>query len=151
MPAWMLLTATLAASAERPPSRANLLIDRSAEAYTVFTTIPADAMPRVGARLRGRVGVELAADADLDASVAAEWRRQVRRDDYAASGLRGRLPALLRELPGAPLGLTWNGGIAVTYGDCRHAEREFARWRAAPQDYAPPARDPLDPAHQLGR
>lgn len=149
MPACLLLLTT-ALTAASPPAipRTHLLIDRSASAYTVLTTVPADALAEVRRQIGSGGKLELRLDADLAYAVAEVWTAQVRRDDYAAD-LRSRLPVWLHEQPLTPLGLSWNGGIAVTYGDYRHAEREYERWRAAPQAYSPPtrARDPLAPDH----
>lgn len=38
--------------------------------------------------------------------------------------------------PRAPIGLTFEGGMAITYSDYRDAEKRFAAWKADPVRYA---------------
>lgn len=47
-----------------------------------------------------------------------------------------RVVALVQQQPGMPVGLTWDGGMAVTATDYTDAERRLAAYRADPRGYA---------------
>lgn len=47
-----------------------------------------------------------------------------------------RVVALVQQQPGMPVGLTWDGGMAVTATDYTDAERRLAAYRADPHGYA---------------
>ena len=53
---------------------------------------------------------------------------------------------------GAPWGLTWNGGIALTFNDYQHARRTYDSYKANPASYKPLRdlrRDPVNPGGHL--
>lgn len=52
------------------------------------------------------------------------------------AGVASRVLALARQQPGMPVGLTWDGGMAVTAGDYTAAERRLETYRADPAGYA---------------
>lgn len=54
------------------------------------------------------------------------------RNEYPELALREGLLAVLAENPGAPIGVTWNGGIAVTANDYAHARRSYDSFRLDP-------------------
>lgn len=47
-----------------------------------------------------------------------------------------RVFALARQQPGMPVGLTWDGGMAITANDYTAAERRLVAYRADPRGYA---------------
>lgn len=57
------------------------------------------------------------------------------RNEYPEVALRIGLLDVLVGNPGAPIGVTWNGGIAVTAGDYAHAKRMLELLRADPGRY----------------
>ena len=48
-------------------------------------------------------------------------------NDYKGYNLKRDLPKVLEGLADTPVGLTWNSGIAFTYGDYRYTEKTY-RW-----------------------
>ena len=52
---------------------------------------------------------------------------------------------------GAPWGLTWNGGIALTRNDYNHAKRTYESYRASPAAYKPTQDPGSDPVHPGGK
>jgi hypothetical protein len=110
----------------------NLEIDRSDPAYTVFRCLPlaqhADAAdPAQVARGVTRVDV-----ADLRNVLAEVHGQRVLRADLPALEVMEQLAALLESQPGVPVGLTWNGGIAITWTDYRYAQRSYAEYQPRP-------------------
>jgi hypothetical protein len=56
----------------------------------------------------------------------------VLKNDYPDVDLRAALLELLIRFPGTPIGITWNGGFAITAGDYREAETRLSRFREDP-------------------
>lgn len=73
------------------------------------------------------------------------------RNEYPELALREGLLAVLAENPGAPIGVTWNGGIAVTANDYAHARRSYDTFRLDPARYERerPQDRRRDPVHPL--
>ncbi|UXI66230.1 hypothetical protein [Tahibacter amnicola] len=142
--------ATLSATAA--DLRCDLLIDRSGKACSTFMCNPDGTRPEsVGANADGSKP-DFRSRADLVAAVNEEIRQRVKRDDYPEARLAERLPAWLKSNGGVPVGLCWNGGLAVTYGDYRTAERRLDEWQNDPGSARrpAPAADALNPMHSLG-
>lgn len=55
-------------------------------------------------------------------------RKRVLRDAMAGSGQDAlkQIGAFMLQMPGAPIGLTWDGGMAITAGDYDAAEKRHA-------------------------
>lgn len=73
------------------------------------------------------------------------------RNEYPELALREGLLAVLAENPGVPIGVTWNGGIAITANDYSHARRSYDAFRLDPARYEreKPQDRHRDPAHPL--
>ncbi len=128
----------------------HVVIDRSAPAYAVLVALPEGTSPPT-ARASA---LEVLAWAAFIARPEDPVRRAILHDEYCRADLAAELARLLSSAPGVPFGVTWNGGLALTYADYRAAERRLAAWRADPAAYAAaarsPAGDPLDPRVHLG-
>lgn len=115
----------------------SVLLLESKPAYAVFAGIPAgktaavrDALPadkRDQVRSYPWPAFRAEAQPMLDALFV--------RNDYPEVDLRRALLELLTEHPATPLGITWNGGIAITAGDYQHAQRQLETFRADPARY----------------
>jgi hypothetical protein len=133
-----------AAAAQPPPSSSGgasmpetlyVVIDRREPAYTLYTAIRADQVAGLAPELRASEAVQLVGLQDFTRDAADIVKAGVTSEEY---GLDGTLPTLLqvlRETPGTPIGITWNGGIAVTYTDYQHARRMHQRFLDDPAAY----------------
>lgn len=79
----------------------------------------------------------------------------VLRNDYPEVALHTGLLELLEAYPGAPFGITWNGGIAITALDYSWAEQQLDLFRSDPARYErerpkEPNKDRLHPLNHLG-
>lgn len=86
--------------------------------------------------------------ADLQKHVAANIQKNEYPDVKTVEGL----VALLQKFEGTLFGLTWNGGLAVTYNDYMHAQRTHGRYLSEPTFRARPKdrkRDPVHPGNHL--
>jgi len=82
-------------------------------------------------------------------------RGRIAKDDYPGSGVVSGIVALLDKYPGGPIGLTWNGGVAITYNDYQHAKKTYQKYLADPSEYErtrthDPRLDPVNPRGHLG-
>ncbi len=57
-------------------------------------------------------------------------------EDQPDTRVTARVIDLARQQPGMPVGLTWDGGMAITANDYSAAERRLAAYRANPARYA---------------
>jgi len=137
-------------------SQNHVLVDGTEQAYTVYAGIPDDKVAQVQAKL---------ADAPRDVALL-EWEKfvdaanryveaRVLKNEYPQSRTVEGVVALLRKYPGTPIGLSWNGGIAITYNDYQYAKRTYAQYKSDPAAYErnrvdDPRRDPLRPEGHLG-
>jgi hypothetical protein len=135
-----------------------VVIDQSEPAFIVFTGIPKGIDPKQLEEIQRKVS-------DRETLTMVPWSQFVEQlDEYA------RLVILRKDYPnirtmagiaclvaskqgaGAPWGLTWNGGIALTFNDYQHARRTYESYKAAPASYQPirdPRRDPVHPSGHL--
>lgn len=159
MPRYLLLIVVVLALAGCATTSAPLtagdevVIDASHPAYTVFIGIPAGRSAAVHAKLasappRVTIIAWQAFSADPKRYVAAHIRRNDYPDQRAAAGV----VELLHRYPSTPIGLTWNGGIAITRNDYRFAERTYQQFQADPNASVRPEKraDPVNPQGHLG-
>jgi len=129
-------------------------IDRSETAYTVFLAVAKDASEEQLEQLRSRAAQEEA----VELVTWAEFRRtrtkyldsRIVHDDYPGSKVVEGIIELLRRYASTPFGLTWNGGVALTFNDYEHAKRIYKKYLSDPDEYAAtrpkdPRRDPINP------
>ena len=139
-----------------PMSPSYVLIDSSEEAYTVFLLYP----PKTTEQQIEQFIAKYAADG-LKASIlpmeefAAATKQNVEariiKNDYPQVKIADGLASFLKGNPGAPVGLTWNGGIAVTKSDYAFAKKAYARYKSNPTEYehSRPKDRSQDPLHPL--
>lgn len=147
----------LVGCATTPPhltDRDFVVIDTSRPAYTVYLGIPADRYEAVRSRLElaQTASVQMlsweAFSADPDRYVAS----RIQRNDYPDQKTVPGILELLKRFPGTPIGLTWNGGIAITRNDYHYAEQTYQRYLANPSAEVreDPRKDPVNPKAHLG-
>ena len=69
-------------------------------------------------------------------ALEAKLHRWIVHESQPAAKVAQRVVALALQQPGMPVGLTWDGGMAVTANDYAHAERRLQAYRDDPQGYA---------------
>jgi len=133
-----------------------VLIDGTEQAYTVYAAIPSEKVGEVEAKLAGAPKEVALVEWSQFAEGAGQYvGARIVRNDYPQSRTVEGVVALLRKYPGTPVGLAWNGGIAITYNDYQYAKRSYAQYKADPAAYKrnrvdDPRRDPLRPEGHLG-
>lgn len=158
-------TATVAPSAPSPQgdvaagiqSRAAfVLVEQREPAFTVFAGIPSGLdkakLEEIKAKVARDDKVSMLTWKQFTEKVKDYARAVIKRNDYPKFSVVHGLVCLVGTAPGAPWGLTWNGGIALTYNDYQYARRRYASYQADPGAYRPqrdPRADPVNPGGHL--
>lgn len=136
-----------------------VVVDHSEPAYAVFMAVPTDMPQEELEELRSQLGerenVELVPWKEFLEKKSRLVDSRILKDEYPGSRAREGIGEVLRRYPKTPIGLTWNGGIAMSFNDYEHAKRMYKAYRADPEAYArrkpeDPAADPVNPRAHLG-
>jgi hypothetical protein len=125
-------------------------VDPSNPAYTVLIAIPADRQATIDP---SHPAAKTLAFVPLETFVKDPKRHLSKRvlvASYSTPRFYERLGQLVAKYPGTPIGLAFNGGIAITRNDYTHAERMHA-WSQDQKKYREiqglPENIPKDPIH----
>lgn len=145
-------------SHDRQSASQYVVIDRSEPAYIVFTGIPKS----LDETKLDEIKQQVSSDETLTMLPWQEFllhlneyaRSVMLRNDYADIKVVDGIVCLVasKQGTGAPWGLTWNGGIALTFNDYQHASRSYETYRKDPSAYkaiTDPRRDPVHPSGHL--
>lgn len=133
-----------------------VLVDQSEPAFIVFTGIPKDTDEATLEEIRSTVSTEdkvnLLTWEQFTDNVDSYAQAMVVINDYPDVSVVDGLVCLVGKAPGAPWGLTWNGGIALTNNDYRHTIEGYQVYKSNPDAYSPdgdPGADPVNPGGHL--
>lgn len=135
-----------------------VVIDTSEPAFTVFTGIPKaldeQKLAEIKRAVSGKATATMLSWQDFVARVDEYAHAVMLRDDYPGINSVDGIVCLVgsRQGTGAPWGLVWNGGIALTFNDYQHARRSYQTYKTNPATYEPiadPRRDPIHPNGHL--
>jgi hypothetical protein len=132
-----------------------VLIDRTQPAYTVFVGIAKDKYNKVKAITANEKEAVLVTWDTFSQDSGKYVKSRIIKDDYPESRAVAGIVELVRKFPGTPIGLTWNGGIAITRNDYRHSEKTYSLYKLDPAGYdrtriRDPQGDPVNPKGHLG-
>jgi hypothetical protein len=137
---------------------AGILIDTSSAAYTVFMSLPQnlpeDELNTIKTRVTKQVGIQLLAWEAFQASATQFIPDRIVNNDYPEANLVAGILEILRAYPRTPVGVTWNGGIAITNMDYQYADKMYQTYQADPDDYQrarkkDPKADPVNPENHF--
>jgi hypothetical protein len=136
----------------------SVLIERSEEAYIVLIRTP-DASQRavdeVKASSSGERVFEVVRWEVLTATIDEIVSSFVRKNEYPERHVARGMTDLLARYAGTPFGLTWTGGVALTFNDYEHTKQIYQQWKADPAGYEhsrpsrDPRGDPIAPQHHF--
>ena len=134
-----------------------VVIETTEPAYTVFAGVPKDKVGAVKATLASRpAGVVIVTWEQFTQDPDRYVRALIVKDEYPASRTVPGIIELVRRFPGTPFGLTWNGGVAITYRQYQHARSTYLQYQADPTEYdrtrnrdPHPLADPVNPQRHL--
>jgi hypothetical protein len=135
-----------------------VVIDHNEPAFIVFTGIPKRLEKKKVEEIRQHVATRKTAAMltwqEFLQRVDGYARSVVLRNDYPKINVVDGIVCLVasKKGSGAPWGLTWNGGIALTFNDYQHARKTYKAYKQDPAAYKPirdPRRDPVNPRGHL--
>jgi hypothetical protein len=133
-----------------------VLVEQKDPAYIVFAGIPKDTdkakLGEIRSKISGHEEIRLLSWEQFTTSVDRYVQSAVLINDYPNFQIVDGLICLLERTPGAPWGLTWNGGIALTRNDYEHAKRQYESYKENPDEYkaiSDPRADPVNPGGHL--
>jgi len=134
----------------------SVIVDQRNPAFIVFTGIVKDTDDRKLEEIRLKISkqenVSILTWEQFTASVDRYARSTIERNDYPNSRVVDGLVCLVGRQPGTPWGLTWNGGIALTFNDYEHVKQRYESYTTNPSAYSPildPRADPVNPGGHL--
>lgn len=129
-------------------------IDTHEAAYTVYYLFPHESQAQFLEKIR-KSGltpdkITIVSLTELAARADELIRKKVIQKDYPQFDPGdGFLKLIQAGFATAGLGLTWNGGIAVTYNDFQFAKKSYQKFKTGNWKLPAPAADPVYPAHHL--
>lgn len=143
----------VAAKNDVPPIEL-VMIDARQPAYTVLIGIPHENEEQVKKQPK-EDGVTILSWKAFEADAETLIGKEISKNDYPDIPLVKGLLALLKLYPAMPFGVTWNGGVAVTYTDYKYAEKMYELHQKSADEYEkkkPNDRksDPVHPENQFG-
>ena len=135
-----------------------VIVDQSEPAFIVFRGVPknfdAKKLKKISLEVSKREKMSMLTWEKFLLSVNKYARSVIIRNDYPNTKIVDGLVCLVasKNGSGAPWGLTWNSGIALTFNDYQHARRTYKLYKTNPASYKPirdPRRDPINPRGHL--
>ena len=147
------LNIAFAAKNDAPPIEL-VVIDARQPAYTVLMGIPCENVEQVKKQPK-EDGVTILSWKAFEADAETLIVKGISKNDYPDIPLSKWIVALLKLYPAMPFGVTWNGGVAVTYTDYKHAEKMYDVYQKNADEYEQKkpkdrASDPIHPDNQFG-
>ncbi len=108
-----------------------VVIDGHESGYTVFIRVSKDGLEKIRASA-GQVKLETETWANFQTGLAKYVQRCIIKNEYpeySSTAIQKGLLAFLNNFPGMTIGLTWNGGIAMTYGDYEYAKKALKKYQ----------------------
>ena len=148
----------LAQGRDIEPNVRFVVVDQREPAFVVFTGIAKETNEEELEEIRSKIAnlerVTMVTWDSFMATIDKYAQSVMLRNDYPDIHIMDGLVCLVasKQGSGAPWGLTWNGGIALTFNDYEHARRTFKSYKADPDSYksaSDPRRDPIHPAGKL--
>ena len=116
----------------------HITLDGTEPAYTVVMGVPVDATADQWAKVRRMTAsnkVELMEWKAFFPEAEKRLAERIVKDEYGMKARLGDFLYAVQNYPGAPFGLTWNGGMAFTYNDYQHTKKLYAAYKADPGDW----------------
>ena len=132
-----------------------VVISRENAAYTVFVGITQEKLNAAKDQSEDKSSVEIVAWEMFLQGRDKHVKQHITKNEYPNSRVADGIVELIRRFPNNPVGLTWNGGIAITRNDYQHVLDTFQRFQANPAKYdnatnGDQRTDPVNPQGHLG-
>lgn len=129
-------------------------IDNTEKEYTVYVGIPEEHIAKLKSTWEQEGKPEILKFEDFEKDKNKYIGNRIVKNDYEPSQVADGLVGLIIKFPLAPIGLTWNGGIAITANDYEHARQTYKEYVANPAGYEKtrnndPKNDPNNPMNHM--
>lgn len=120
--------------ADEPPTISHVVVDTSNKAFVIYYGVMKNELDAIKSRMK-EIGdkakdLEIVFMEDFKKGLSHYVNQKIIRNDYPEYDVAlGILRLIQGGLSEAGLGLTWNGGIAFTYNDFRHAEKLYNEYQ----------------------
>lgn len=139
-----------------PPNTKNdfVVISKENSAYTVFVGISEEKKNDAKGQYENNRNIEIVPFESFLKDRGKYVGQHVIKDEYPNSQALDGIVELISRFPGTPVGLTWNGGVAITRNDYKFAEDTFYRFDSDPENYKKASNenkraDPINPRVHL--
>lgn len=145
---------TEAGQPEAPAQPAWMLVDTSSAAYTVLMSLPEDLpedeLATIKARVTKQTNVQFIPWDEFRTSAQNAIAGRIIKNDYPDIDLFTGIIEILTIYARTPLGVTWNGGIAMTAIDYQYADKMYLTYQTNSEEYErvrkkDPKADPVNP------
>lgn len=128
-----------------------VLINTSEPSFTVYYGIQKSQLKVPLQELKLESGTKIVSMEELERDSNMLMKNRIVKNDYPEQDAIGGLLKLIKAgFSGDGLGLTWNGGIALTYNDFQHAKKSFEKYKKENSwEKLDPRLDPVNPANHL--
>lgn len=132
----------------------HVVIDRSEPAYSVFAGISDEKLEEIRPQLSESESVEVLSWEEFEKDSGKHVTKSVVRNEYPSVDVTAGIVKAMSMLDGAPIGVTWNGGVAFTYQDYQFAKKLYEKFTIDEDEYErtrslDPRSDPLNPRVQF--
>lgn len=126
-------------------------INTSEQAFTVYYGFQKSQLKTSLEDFKLKTQMRVLSIEELEKSSDTLVKNRIVRNDYPEHDAVGGILKLIKAgFSGDGLGLTWNGGIALTYNDFQHAKKSYEKYRKENTwKKLDPQLDPVNPAHHL--
>jgi hypothetical protein len=133
-----------------PAQAEYVVVDSQEEAYTVFMKIAGEQLEAIRTKITAASKARIIDWEQFQKKPCTLIQLAVKVNEYRQYDLESGLIEVLQNYSAVPVGISWNGGIAFTYGDYAFAKKEYQAYLQKKGDYQPryerdPQNDPLDP------
>lgn len=130
-------------------------IDHREKSFTIFIMIPEEGIDTANAVIKGKNDIDIVTLEEFTNRAHDFITSRVIRNEYEGSQIEQEVVNFLHKHTGSPLGVTWNGGIAITNNDAEYAKRTYQQYINNPEDYKrkkiqEPQADIVNPRRNLG-
>jgi hypothetical protein len=134
----------------------HVLVDASKPETTIYIgvskTLPAENFQKLKETLAQRNDAFMLTWEEFKLDPAKHILPKIQRNDYAEVDVVRGMTSLIERFDGAPFGLTWNGGLAITGNDYAYSNRSYKAFKNDSSAFSrePDRRkDPVHPANHI--
>jgi hypothetical protein len=131
-----------------------IIIDHTEKSFTIFAIIPGEGIDKVKESIEDKKDVNIISLEEFTNRAHEFIELRIIRNEYEGSQIGQVVVNYLHKHTGSPIGVTWNGGIAITNNDVEYAKSMYQQYISNPEDYErkkiqESLTDPLNPRRTL--